>query len=107
MNETLLNDHNFMNSGDQGAASFFKINACMDSVMVNNRQPWYTACPDCKKKVMPVDNFGGSSSMWSCERCSKTFPDCNYVYNFTMRLTDYSENLFVGALGEYLSLIHI
>ena len=50
---------------------------------------------------MPVENFGGSSGLWSCERCQKTFPDCNYVYNFTMRLCDYSETLYVGVLGEY------
>lgn len=99
MTETLMNDHDFLNSGDQNNTQYFKINGTLIRI-AGTRQMWYTACPECKKKVMPADNFGGGQTLYSCERCAKTFNDCNYAYNFSCKLGDLSESVFVSCLGE-------
>ena len=46
----------------------------------------------------PLD--GADAALWSCERCAKTYSDCNYMYNFAMKLSDYSDTLLVSAIGE-------
>ena len=80
-----------------------------------DRDLWYTACPDCRKKVNPSDGAvgaasshfehgrgsgGGGGQGWYCERCTKTFPDCNFTYNFSVRIGDFSNYVYTQVLGE-------
>jgi replication factor A1 len=54
----------------------------------------YNACTECKKKVL---NEGGS---WFCEKCSKTYPTCNMVYNFNLKIEDFSGMQYGQVFGE-------
>lgn len=38
--------------------------------------------------------------MWSCEKCNKTYNECNYTYNFSIRLGDHTDSLYANILGE-------
>lgn len=60
------------------------------------RQMFYEACPDCKKKVAPNDHSNG----FYCERCSKVHEKCKVTYNFTTRLADFSGCIYVQTMGE-------
>jgi len=51
----------------------------------------YPACPECKKKVIEAGAGGG----WRCERCNKTFDDCNHTYNFSVLLGDFTSAYYV------------
>ena len=58
------------------------------------RQMFYLACPACKKKV--IDDGQG----YRCERCMKTHEDAVPTYNFTVKMTDCSDSMFMSCLGE-------
>jgi replication factor A1 len=62
---------------------------------MSERSLWYPACTECKKKVNPADN-----DAWFCERCNKTFPECNTTYNFTLRLGDYTSSVYAQVMGD-------
>lgn len=68
--------------------------------IVGNRQIWYDACIDCKKKVTS-DFGGGNVPGYYCERCQKNFETCKPTYNFRMLVYDHSESVYVSLLGEY------
>jgi len=57
---------------------------------------FYTACPECKKKVNPHDMTSG----FYCEKCQKALPDCKPTYNFSMRVGDFTSNIYTQVLGE-------
>lgn len=51
MKKTLMNDEEFM-SGSSRDLHFFKASVEVLAFM-SNRLMWYSACPECKKKVTP------------------------------------------------------
>jgi replication factor A1 len=54
----------------------------------------YNACVECKKKVL--NENGG----WFCEKCSKTYPTCNMVYNFNLKIEDFTGIQYGQVFGE-------
>jgi replication factor A1 len=56
----------------------------------------YPACPACKKKLMAADGGYG----WRCERCAKTFPECNETYNFSVQVGDFTTSVYAQVMGE-------
>ena len=60
----------------------------------NGRTLFYTACKECKKKVNPSD-LG-----YFCEKCRKEYQECDYAYNFTLRIGDYTSSIYAQVLGE-------
>lgn len=81
---------------------------------------WYTACTQCKKKINPTEvgyNGGGGydeygqqapsnleekkGPKWHCEKCNQHFEDCNYTWNFSMKIGDESDSVYAQVLGEY------
>ena len=36
-----------------------------------------------------------------CEKCQKALDSCKLMYNFSMRLCDHTEGVYVSLLGEY------
>lgn len=96
-------------SGQIQEAHHFKLTCEILSINCA-RTMWYTACTDCKKKVNPADAVGGGDygqegenkrTQWYCERCAKHFDECAYTYNFSMRIGDESDAIYVQVLGEY------
>ena len=73
-----------------------------------NRVMWYSACQECKKKIMPSggEDPGLSSDLnappvrWYCDRCAKHFDKCNWTYNFSIRIGDSSDSVYAQCLGE-------
>ena len=61
-----------------------------------DRPMFYSACPDCKKKVIPADSGNG----WHCEKCQKAYPEPNWTYNFSMRIGDFTDDVYIQVLGE-------
>jgi replication factor A1 len=58
---------------------------------------WYESCQGegCNKKVMLEDN--GS---YRCERCNRTYPECNYRYMLTMHIADFTGQLWISLFDE-------
>lgn len=55
---------------------------------------YYHACTVCKKKVLE-DHAG-----FRCENCQRTYPESNLNYNFSVRVGDYSDTMYVQCMGE-------
>lgn len=61
----------------------------------------YTACPlmvgdrQCNKKV--INNGDGT---WQCERCDKSFPECDYRYLLQFQIQDHTGMTWVTAFQE-------
>lgn len=51
----------------------------------HDTDPWYCACPTpgCNKKV--TEGMGGQ---WHCEKCSKSFPECQRRYILSLTMAD-------------------
>lgn len=56
----------------------------------------YSACTACKKKVT-LDHSNGS---WFCEKCQKSYPTCNYTWNFSLKVEDFTGELYGQVMGE-------
>ena len=54
----------------------------------------YLSCPSCKKKV--TDEAQG----YYCERCAKNYTEATPMYNFALRLSDFTGSVTVQCLGE-------
>ena len=50
---------------------------------------YYHACTVCKKKVLE-DHAG-----YRCENCQRTYPESNLNYNFSVRMGDYSDTMYL------------
>ena len=61
-----------------------------------DRPMFYPACPECKKKVIPDDSGRG----WHCEKCQKVYEEPNWTYNFSVRVGDFTDDIYVQVLGE-------
>ena len=94
MNNIINQDHDFLNQTTQ-QVQFYKVQGSIRRFM-SDRPMFYSACPECKKKVMPNDLAQG----FFCEKCSKSFEDCNPTYNFSMRVGDFTSAQSVSILGE-------
>jgi len=86
----LMADADFL-SGQLSAPKFFKLSGeCVMIVNVDGRQLYYTSCPECRKKVLEEEGGG-----FRCEACDKVHPECDYGYNFTARIGDFSNAFYV------------
>lgn len=59
-----------------------------------DRQHYYLSCVTCKKKVIQ------ESAGYHCENCQKTYGDANPQYNFSAKIGDYSDAIYISFLGE-------
>lgn len=59
-------------------------------------EPWYCACPECKKKVFGNDNGDG----WRCEKCDRTYENCNYTYVMSGTMMDHTGNSWFSFFNE-------
>lgn len=82
-----------VNSGEKG--ELFNINGYV-SKMLTEKDPWYNACPDCGKKILP--DLSGSN--WSCEKCQKNFEAPNRRYVLTISMQDYSGAAYFGIFND-------
>ncbi|KAI3862722.1 hypothetical protein MKX03_002014 [Papaver bracteatum] len=55
----------------------------------------YTACPQCMKKVTNDGN-----GRWKCERCDKSFSECDYRYILQLQIQDFTGYTWVKAFQE-------
>lgn len=60
----------------------------------SDRQMFYLACEQCKKKVMQ-DPAG-----YHCENCHKLYKDAVPTFNFTVRISDCSGTLTLSCFGD-------
>jgi len=91
MAQALNQDKNFFNN--PRSTAFFKISGYVATIVANDRE-FYTACPECKKKVQ--EQSGG----WYCEKCVKTFPQCELIYMLLVRFQDASGGQFISFPRE-------
>jgi len=76
-------------------SKYFQVNGFVSWVVDNNDRPmYYLACVTCKKKV--IDEPNG----FRCEGCQKSYKDAVPTYNFSFKLSDYSDGVFVSCLSE-------
>jgi len=87
-------DHDFLNQTTP-QVQYYKIQGTIKKFMAD-RPMFYSACPDCKKKVIPADSGNG----WHCEKCQKAYPEPNWTYNFSMRIGDFTDDVYIQVLGE-------
>jgi len=59
-----------------------------------DRQMFYMACEQCKKKVMQVETG------FHCENCMRTFASAVPTYNFSVRVSDCSGTIIVSCFGD-------
>lgn len=60
---------------------------------------YYTACPECNKKVM--DEGEG----WRCEKCDRSFPEPVRRYIFSANIADYSGQIWISGFNEIGQLL--
>ena len=61
----------------------------------NNAKPlFYMACPSCKKKVID------EGDKFNCERCNQTFDNATPTYNFSVKISDFTDSHIFNLLGE-------
>ena len=56
---------------------------------------FYLACPVCKKKVMEE-----GMDTYSCERCSRTFETVVPTYNYSVKISDFTQTITLQCMGE-------
>jgi phage FluMu protein Com len=76
----------------------FKVSSHSTKIFIgddaNSKPQYYISCPECKKKVLE------EGSMFRCENCNKSLRTANTTYNFSARVSDISESIYVQFLGE-------
>ena len=87
MSQVVMADEQFLQG--EGEPQYFKMVGEIIRVMAD-KSFHYTACPECKKKVLPSDSGHG----WRCEKCSKNYDDCNHTYNFSVMLGDFTNAIY-------------
>jgi len=74
---------------------FFKCSGTLTWFSGDESKPYYyLACPTCKKKV--AEELNG----YRCENCAKSFAKVNPTYNFAIKFSDLSANVFLSCFGE-------
>jgi len=74
---------------------FFKCSGALTWFSGDESKPYYyLACPSCKKKV--AEELNG----YRCENCAKSFAKANPTYNFSIKFSDLSGNVFLSCFGE-------
>lgn len=96
MKESLYKDDQMMSG--QGQPQYFKLSGYIQRILYDDqRQMYFTGCPECKKKVsLEKERF------YRCEFCNKIYPeqDVRVTYTISARFQDASDSLFVNLLGE-------
>ena len=81
----------------RGKPFYANINCDLSWVYVpesTDKQMFYLACEQCKKKVMP------DGDSYSCEACSRSYSNAVPTYNFSVRISDCSGSLSLSVFGE-------
>lgn len=94
MNDMIMKDNQFL-SGADPQPKVFKVKGYTSRIM-SDRSMYYASCPECKKKVTPNDQGIG----YYCERCQKAHAECKFQYNFSMRIEDFTSQIYSQILGE-------
>lgn len=90
-----------VNDGQVGLDAPFYYDAKLTVIKIpfdmDNRVPWYEACPSasCNKKVVP-DPTGA----YMCEKCNKSYDSCEPRYIMSLQLVDCSDAIWVNAFNE-------
>lgn len=78
---------------DRGA--YMRIQGTVVHIMDQADRPmYYLSCLTCKKKVQQEANG------YRCEGCQKSYEEAKPQYNFSVKLSDYSDSIFISILGE-------
>lgn len=81
--------------GRKAEPDFFLLNATVSSIK-HDRDVWYNACKQCKKKVVEAAGAGG----WVCEKCNQTFVDCDRRYILRVTACDHTGSYWLNAFNE-------
>ena len=81
-------------------AAFYNINCVCTWVFTpsdlsSEKHMFYLACPVCKKKVMEE-----GMDTYSCERCSRTFETVVPTYNYSVKVSDFTQTISLQCMGE-------
>ncbi|KAJ7074076.1 hypothetical protein C8F01DRAFT_1099155 [Mycena amicta] len=73
---------------------FFSTRATL--LFIKHENMWYPSCQteNCNKKVTE------SGGMWSCEACSKSFPNPDYRYIMSMACADHSDQAWLQGFND-------
>jgi len=57
----------------------------------------YPGCPaeGCNKKVIEE-----AANQWRCEKCQKTYPNCQYRFSLNMSFADFTGQTWIRAFGD-------
>lgn len=82
----------------QGQPQYFKLSGYVQRIIYDEqRQMYFTGCPDCKKKVTSE-----RQGFYRCETCNKIIPeaDVRVTYTIVCRFSDASDSVYVQLIGE-------
>lgn len=84
------------NIGRTGDADFYMVVATVSAIK-HEKDVWYNACSQCKKKVTEASGAGG----WMCEKCNQTFPSCDRRYILRATSCDHTGSEWINAFNEH------
>lgn len=88
-------DPNLNEGGNQGYSAYYRVNGVINYIPYNEmRQIFYLSCVECKKKVMEEEHG------YQCYNCSKHYETAVPNWNFSIKLSDYSDAIWLSVLGE-------
>ncbi|KAJ3036022.1 Replication factor A protein 1 [Rhizophlyctis rosea] len=63
-------------------------------VYIKTENCWYTACPNCNKKVTDTGNA------WRCEKCDQSYEQPAYRYMMSINISDHTGQTWVTAFND-------
>ena len=107
---SLSNDEEFMSGANPDLSRYFKVVAQV-LLVPHQRILWYEACPSCRRKLENTleqkrrfsggSGFGlDTSGYCKCQHCTAVFKESIFVYNFSVKIGDHSDTMFLNVLGE-------
>lgn len=94
-----IRDENLGRRGD-ASADFFLIQVTVSSIS-HQRDVWYNACKQCKKKVVLLDGAGE----WKCEKCDQQFKECDRKYILRVIGCDHTGSYWLNLFNEEAALV--
>lgn len=91
------------NLGFGEGADYLTVKTTITAISYNaDKPPYYNACPapDCNKKVNQ-----GNSGNWDCEKCSKSYPDCEPRYILRFQGSDFTDSTWLTCFNEIAEII--
>eukprot|EP01101_Sappina_pedata_P007163 TRINITY_DN3740_c0_g1_i1.p1 TRINITY_DN3740_c0_g1~~TRINITY_DN3740_c0_g1_i1.p1 ORF type:complete len:342 (-),score=122.19 TRINITY_DN3740_c0_g1_i1:6-1031(-) len=78
-----------------GDSAYFTLKGVI-SLIKKSPNPWYVACPTCRKKVTPETG----RNQWHCETCSASHVEPQYRYLLQFNLRDSTSSLWLSAFHD-------